>query len=419
MSQGNGVKIIEARRLLVERIASSSYFNRSARLRELLLYLNERVLEDGADEIHEQEVGHKLFGRPLDYDTTADNIVRVHASTLRKRLEQYFSAEGAEEPLILEIPKRNYAPIFRERSTPELVPVEAPDEVRRVDWRLWVLAALAAVFAASTAFLLLRDRAPKAAGNAKPAVALFWSQVLRPDSPTDVVLDDSAVGLYQELTGRALSLSEYFDRDYLRSVPGSAAAAKLDAQVASSVVLRRHASYASVSFMWKLSQMPEVERRRMTPRFARDYSFRDLKTNGAILLGNGHNNPWIQPFEAKLGLRWEFDKDGGVYYPVDTWDGGKSYRAPGPGDAHESYWSVSLLPNLSGSRNVLIVSSTGGSAMNAGADFLGDDQAISGLRRKLPSSPDGAFPYFEALVRIKSRGTSPRDAAVVLCRPAR
>src|SRR5258707_13369720 len=105
MSQGNGVKIVEERRLLVERIASSPYFTRSARLRELLLYLNERVLEDGADEIHEQEVGHKLFGRPRDYDTTADNIVRVHASTLRKRLEQYFSAEGADEPLILEIPK--------------------------------------------------------------------------------------------------------------------------------------------------------------------------------------------------------------------------------------------------------------------------------------------------------------------------
>src|SRR5579859_2120430 len=106
---------IDARRELVNRVASSPYLNRSARLRELLVYLTDRVLEDEADEIHEQEVGHKVFGRPPNYDASVDNIVRVHASTLRKRLDQYFSAEGAVEPITLEIPKRNYAPVFHER----------------------------------------------------------------------------------------------------------------------------------------------------------------------------------------------------------------------------------------------------------------------------------------------------------------
>ena len=71
---------------------------------------------EGPAEIHEQEVGHKVFGRPRDYDTGSDNIVRVHASMLRKRLEQYFAEDGAAEPVIVEIPRGNYAPVFHERA---------------------------------------------------------------------------------------------------------------------------------------------------------------------------------------------------------------------------------------------------------------------------------------------------------------
>lgn len=96
-----------ARRQLVARVAASRYISKSARLKELLLYLCDRVLEGSATEIHEQEVGSRVFGREPDYDTAADNIVRVNASLLRKRLEQYFATEGAAEPFVIEIPKGN------------------------------------------------------------------------------------------------------------------------------------------------------------------------------------------------------------------------------------------------------------------------------------------------------------------------
>src|SRR5260370_30280299 len=118
MPQGNGLKIADARRTLVDRIVASRYLSRSTRLQDLLQYLCDRVVEDEAGEIHEHEVGHRVFGRPVDYDTASDNIVRVHASMLRKRLEQYFTAEGSRETLIVEIPKGNYAPVFRERTQP-------------------------------------------------------------------------------------------------------------------------------------------------------------------------------------------------------------------------------------------------------------------------------------------------------------
>jgi hypothetical protein len=412
MSQVNVLKSADERKLLIERVASSRYVNRSARLRDLLLYLTARVLEEDAFEIHEQEVGHKVFGRPANYDTGSDNIVRVHASMLRKRLEQYFAEEGANESVIIEIPKGNYAPLFREREDPAAavaaivipeVPAAGP---MRGDRRLWVLGGAAILFACSTAFLLMRG-APAADETGRPNVTLFWSQVFHSNRPTDIVLDDAAIALYQELTGRTLSLSDYYDRSYLRGLPG-------DAQAVGSVALRRQSSFADISFVWKLLQIPGASRRSSTLRFARDYSFRELKANSAVLIGNSRSNPWVEPFEPKLGIRWTFDKAASVYDPVDTWSG-KRYQAPA-GDPRESFFSVALLPNLGGTGNVLIISGTGGSAINAGADFLADEAAMTDLRRQLPATADRPFPHFEALIKVKGRSSVPRDATVLLCR---
>ena len=412
MSQGHGVKVADARRLLVERVALSPYLNRSARLRDLLIYLTDRVLEEDAGEIHEQEVGHKVFGRPLDYDTAADNIVRVHASMLRKRLEQYFAAEGAGEPIVIEIPKGNYAPVFRPRSKPlQLEPV-APPEKPRSGWRFPAAVAAACLFALSTLWLLFRPPAP----SVPPTIHLFWSQIYTPGRATDVVIDDAAVGLYQELTGHALSLTEYFDRSYLRGVQALAGAAGIDPQAAASLVLRRQSSFADTSFLWRLLQPARDTRTNL--RFARDYSFRELRANNAILLGNDRSNPWFQPFRSKLGIRWEFDRASAVYFPVDAQQSNHSYATGHPGEAHEGYFSLALLPNLGGTGNVLLLSGTGGSAINAAADFLEDEHALTLLRARLPATKDGAFPPFEALIKAKGRSSLPRDAEIVICRPA-
>jgi hypothetical protein len=75
------------------------------------------------------------------------------------------------------------------------------------------------------------------------------------------------------------------------------------------------------------------------------------------------------------------------------------------------------LPNLGGSGTVLIVSGTGGSSINGGADFLADEHALSTLRKILPGTKDKRFPYFEALIRVEGRSASPRNSTIVLCRP--
>jgi hypothetical protein len=426
MAHGFSVDTANARKLLVERVAASRYINRSARLRDLLVYLSDRVLEDEAAEIHEQEVGHRVFGRPANYDTTSDNIVRVHASMLRKRLDQYFAAEGADEPVILEIPKGNYAPVFRERPEPAVAPspvllesvpsIVAPAAPVSKDRKVPILAAICVILACSTAWLLATRPAPVATSRAlTPAVRAFWSRIFQPGRPTDLVLDDAAVGQYQELTGKTLSSSEYSDKSYLPSLASTAASANLDQRVAS-LFRKRHSSFADTSFLWKLWSVPGANPGQAVLRFARDYSFHDLRADNAVLLGNSRSNLWVEAFESKTGLRWQFDEAGAYYYPVDSWNNGKAYRSDVSGDTHEGYCGIALLPNLGGTGSVLTIAGTGGSSINGGADFLLDESSLAELRRRLTSPAGSPFPYFEALIRVEGRSATPRNLSIVLCR---
>lgn len=86
-----------------------------------------------------------VFGRPVDYDTSQDTLVRVQASQLRKKLQQYFEEEGREETLIVDLPKGSYALVFREgRGSGAEVPVAAVVEARagRPWWVVGVVAGL-------------------------------------------------------------------------------------------------------------------------------------------------------------------------------------------------------------------------------------------------------------------------------------
>jgi hypothetical protein len=90
---------------VVERIAASPGFQKSARLRELLLYVTEQTLQGRASQLTEYEIGHAIFGKPADYSPLDDSSVRVHARQLRLRLHEYFDSIGRSEPLMVEIPK--------------------------------------------------------------------------------------------------------------------------------------------------------------------------------------------------------------------------------------------------------------------------------------------------------------------------
>lgn len=408
-------KIQDQRRRLVDRIAASAILKRSARLHDLLVYLAHRVLDEQAEQIHEQEVGHRVFGRATDYDTTADNIVRVHASMLRKRLEQYFQDEGKDEPLLLRIPKGNYAPEFLERVHAEAVVEPEPAEARGAPdlWR-WLLAGLCVIFAGVSLILWLRTRRTLAP-SAPPAVnsrviRAFWGPLFNPRHATDIVLDDAALSLYQKLARQPLKISRYYDRDYLRGLGASATAAGLARPLVNQLVRERLTSFWNVSFLWKLGHLPLVRRARVHLYFARDYTFHALKHDNAILVGSSRSNPWIQLFQNRIpGWRKLRIHDANPGAPAP---GGKFAAAEWEG------FTVARLANLNGGGKVLVITSSGGSAANAGIAFLSQAGQLRRLRQCLHAAPGGNFPDFQARFRVLKHAAAPRQIQIALCRRA-
>lgn len=443
---------LEVHKELVERVLASSHLSKSARLTHLFVYLCRRVVDEDVQEIHELELGHKVFGRPSRYDTTADNIVRVHASLLRKRLSEYFLTDGCEEDFCIEIPRGNYAPVFRKRNLRELkldppvVPPSIPggesvsgveasavsgiDARRRLpSWvrSRWLPAGLAMGFATLSLVLFLRlQHAGRVEAVNSPAmsgtVRQFWSGVFQEKESVDVVLDDASLGLYEEATGQPIALAEYFDRGYLRSLDASGSEKGITdhpAILLHDLVIKRQSNYADAVMVWKLAQTASLLRSDAKLQFARDVSFRQTKSGNLILLGDPESDPWIQLFESSLSLHWKFDPVVKAFYPVDTAtpaDAERFHSLAENSKTREAYATISFLPNLSNTGNVLIVSGTGGAATDAAMDMLLDESSLERLRSRLQSSSSSSFPYFEALVRIEKGSNLPRNVTVPICR---
>jgi hypothetical protein len=162
---------------VLRRVAANPSLKRAARLREFLEWVGTRSLMEGRTDLHEQEIGHAVFGRSEGYDTGQDNIVRVSASELRKRIDAYFAGDGKDEPLIFEIPRGSYTPQFHVRAvlpeavaasvaTPEAAPAAVTHETaaetikppRRERLLLVVVSLLALLLAIACAALWQQNR---------------------------------------------------------------------------------------------------------------------------------------------------------------------------------------------------------------------------------------------------------------------
>lgn len=98
-----------------DRILSSAGFRESAIQTRLLRFLTQRQLDGRGRELKESTLAVEVFGRPGDFDSRTDNTVRMNVSRLRGRLSDYYASEGAADPVVIEVPRGSYAPLFRWR----------------------------------------------------------------------------------------------------------------------------------------------------------------------------------------------------------------------------------------------------------------------------------------------------------------
>lgn len=101
----------------VNRVRHSRIMSGCNRLSQLLEFVVASTLRGEASHLKETTIGVFVFGRSPDYDPKVDTIVRSQAWRLRAKLKKYYASEGANDPIIVDIPIGHYVPAFHVRYT--------------------------------------------------------------------------------------------------------------------------------------------------------------------------------------------------------------------------------------------------------------------------------------------------------------
>ena len=230
-------------RAALENLLASKRFARAERHSRFLRYVVDEELGGRGGQLKESLLGAEVFGRPVDYDPRVDPVVRVEATKLRGRLEEYYSGEGLEDALIIEFPRGGYVPHFRRReaaaaavATPAMEsPVEEKASEKTVESprfsrRVWITGAgvAAASFAGIAAWGLLKPAqdpvvavlpfdaiGPESAGGACEALAAELRARLAKDGRVRVVSATSSRAAARSKPADARSLGRELDADVL------------------------------------------------------------------------------------------------------------------------------------------------------------------------------------------------------------
>lgn len=109
LAKGSDVRVASQ----LNRILASKAFRQADRLKRFLTFIVEETVAGRGERLKEFVVGIEVFGKPESFDPRNDPIVRVQARRLRAQLTRYYREEGADDDLIIELPKGGYAPVFK------------------------------------------------------------------------------------------------------------------------------------------------------------------------------------------------------------------------------------------------------------------------------------------------------------------
>lgn len=103
-------------RAALQSAINSDAFSGALRLQEFLTYVVEEKLSGRQDGIQGKTIAVDVYNRKIEGLGDGDKVVRVDASRLRRRLDQYYTNEGRRDAISISIPKGGYKPQFNRQS---------------------------------------------------------------------------------------------------------------------------------------------------------------------------------------------------------------------------------------------------------------------------------------------------------------
>lgn len=437
---------------LALRASQSSQLSRAAQLQSILLFIVRQAIQRPKDQVREIDIAYRVLGRNIEFNPMDDNIVRVQVARLRKKLDLYFSTEGENEQLLITIALGTYKPVFTDRmpqiggllqcatpahpllreagfdkedtalldkevllhKTPSLATETSSPLLRRGPHFIELALYRSIILALIGCCVVLVFHAHSVEESLTPwkssrSVAALWSEFLDAHQNTDIVMEDSAFLLLQNMSKQTFSMNEYANRFYLRKLQGQEFSPEI--RSALQLVASKDLGRASAVRLAQRILALDPVGKNLHLYNSHDYVPNFIAQDNVILFGNPTSNPWQELFEERLNFTEGADSihnstvtnhtpapgEQGVYNPTET----------------AQYCVVAYLPNQTRHGKILLVQGTTSEATEAGGNFVLSEDELSSFLKILHTTK---FPYFEVLLKISQISGTPLTTTIVAYR---
>jgi hypothetical protein len=398
----------------IGKLVASHSLHGSESLCKLLKYLAKQAVEHPGVQVKEYQIATEVLGRQANFDPQLDSMVRVQAGRLRAKLTEYYSTEGASDPLVMELPKGSYALVFHERSQqgqPNGVAAEARTlasktlETGRIHWLVPILIAALLVAVAVIGWLVLgrKGAGPVVSASANAAAVpyrTFWNGFATVQQEPWVIFSNAA------FVGRPDTGMRYYDA----------------AKDGKTLILDHYTGVGEVLAVHNLDQVFATLHQSLRVKRGSLFSLDDAKNNDLIFIGSPSENLTLLDVPSTKEFVFRKVNDGpraGNMEIVNVHPGQgepDTYIAtPGNIPLTEDYALVALVHGLNPEHSELILAGTTTIGTQAAVEFVTRESYLSSLLERMKVRKASDLRPFEAVIQVKvARGVPVGSSLVAL-----
>lgn len=441
----------------LERLLQSRALQNSESLKAFLRFVVEKTVDDAGAQLKEYTIATEVFGRNSDYDPRIDSVVRVQAGRLRTKLQEYYTTEGKGDPVVIDLPKGHYHPVFvshqpepglpaseqrpsngsaanghaaaaaESQTVHDAAPARARAKVPALTLLLaglvLILGAVALTLYNSNRELRRQAEAGDPSLNAEDFRAVWGPFVDDPESPLLVLssptlprfingadpdsLRQRSVELTQEQTRALLAAPEFQGQwaggDVPRLIPS----------------LGMYTGMGEAVGVYRLTDLMRSSRKSILLRQSRHVNAADLKYRNVILLGSIYVNEWSRRLPSVENFAYTFDATIENHAPQAGEE--RAYRPQfdaQTGSLTVDYALITVKPNVSGEHAVMTLAGIFSEGTEAAAEFVTTRHHLSvlGQRLRQQGGPAGPPMYYQALLKVEVQNGTPTTITLLSLR---
>lgn len=386
----------------IDKLVDSHALHGSESLCKLLRYLADHALKHPGTSLKEYQIATEVFGRPQDFDPHVDSQVRVQVGRLRSKLAEYYAAEGAADPITIELPKGTYALSFRPAPAGGAGVIQPrrtqPTSIERSPARKISSATIALSIALAVTVTIIAVLLATRKGDARAAVEasvddrvpksfqIFWHRFTSGPEEPWIIFSNGA------FVGRPETGLRYFD----------------PAKDSREAILDHYTGVGEVLAVENLDHALALMHQPIRVKRGSLFSLDDAENNNLIFVGSPAENLTLRDLPSTREFVFQRASSGpraGDLAIVNVHPRPNEpmmFLASAPGmPLTEDYAVVALVPGMNPARSVLILAGTTTLGTQAAAEYVSREESLERLLAELKISSGGEMKPFEALLRVR------------------